>query len=299
MIVIISSLLIISLWVLTRAITIEKLVRNQFQLPRNDAKHHAVDRNLSPKFENKEDLSSDLSQLYFYHDCVWRNSLVTLPHHITKKVHYRKNSSKDPPIGIFMVHENLTYLILRSTKTLPEKLKDIDIVQSMDSHKGIRDIYNSISLEIIDSLKDCERVIIFGHSLGGALVDMLCYDLMHKYPEIWDRCISFSSGSPRVFSPSKSDSFSYHDNIHNYMKIINEADIVPFHPTTATGVDGILSTGKKYFYKSFSNKDRIYRFNYVMETQMLDSHLSSTYSRAIWHTPPNEFPVIMNSTKSV
>jgi hypothetical protein len=290
---------LIVMWVINQVITINKVVNNQFKLPRTGAKHHSPDRAIEPKFEHQSELPSDISQLYFYQDCVWRNTLTSIPGEITHKIHYRKNSKSDPPICISVNINNCTYILIRSTKTLQEKLKDIDVAQTNESHKGIRDIYNSINNDIINIITQYDKIVIFGHSLGGAIVDLLSYDLMNKHPNLWNKCKAISSGSPRVFSPCKSDSFSYHQSINNYTKIINEADVVPFHPSTATGVDGILSTGKKFFYKSFSNKRRIYRFNYVVETQALDSHMSSTYSNAIWNTSSYELPSFINRHKVV
>lgn len=292
LIVVSVSILVTILWALARAITIEKQVKNQFQLPQKYAKHHSPDRMAHPTFKDQDGLSSDLSQMYFYHDCIWRNSLVSLPGIIHNKIAYGKNSTKDPPICIVMEHDDILYIVFRSTKTTTEMMRDVDMSQVCDIHKGFRDIYNSISMDVIGSIKTHpkDKVVIFGHSLGGALVDLLADELIRRYPEIWSKCQAISSGAPRVFSPNRADAFAYHANIYRYMKVINEADMVPFHPSTATTVEGMLSSGKKYFYKSFPNQKRIFRFNRVIETQVLDSHMSSTYSSAIWNTSPPEMP---------
>ena len=296
-ILIVSVLLIVALCILARAIAIERIVRSQFQLPKDNPIHHSIDRKFLPSFNVHGEISGEISQMYYFHDCIWRNVLVDLPGSLTKLIKYSKNSNKDPPIAVFIDVDNITYLIIRSTKTTPEKLKDIDVSQSCGSHKGIKSIYDSISSDLIEGIAKSDNVVIFGHSLGGAIVDILSYDLMTNHPELWQKCKTFSSAAPRVFAPSKSDDFSYNCKIGNYMKIINEADVVPFHPTTATTVNGLLSTGRKYFYKSFSNKERILRFNCVIETQALDSHLSSAYADSIWNIPHCEIPMMLNSIK--
>jgi hypothetical protein len=301
LIVVSVSILVTILWALARAITIEKQVKNQFQLPQKYAKHHSPDRLMMPTFTDQEGLPSDLSQMYFYHDCLWRNSIVSLPGKVIKKIAYRKNNAKDPPVCIIIEVDDIMYVLFRSTRTTVEMLRDIDMSQVCDIHKGFRDIYNSVSTDIIGCIKEHskEKVVIFGHSLGGALVDLLSDELIRRYSDVWQKCQAISSGAPRVFAPNRADSFAYHKDIDRYMKVINEADMVPFHPSTATTVEGLFSTGKKYFYKSFPNQKRIFRFNRVIETQVLDSHMSNTYSNAIWNTSHTELPVMYIDVKIV
>lgn len=298
----IVSLLIITLCVIARFVTIEKQVKNQFKIPKVIHRCQSDNRGFIPLFRNQEELSADISQTYYYHDCCWRSNFIGLPGEIKDKIKYTANNQDDSPLVTIFKYDNILYCIYRSTKTKKEMMKDIEMSQMNEVHSGFRDIHNNTSSRVIASLNkhgmgdesDVDKIILFGHSLGGALVDLLSEDIIYRYPNLWNKMKVISSGSPRVFAPTRADEFSFMSEMDSYMKIENAADMVPSLPSTATTIEGILSTGKKFFYKSFSNKRRIHRFNFVKETQLVDSHLSSTYSDSLWNTPGLELPCMFS-----
>lgn len=284
--VILSGLLILALVVLSRYLTIEKHLKNQFRSPSQEYYTVSPDRCITPAWTTQAEIHKDLSQVYYYHDCCYRNHFQALPGTLIKKIQYIKNKKNDSPsVTIFRV-DDIVYCICRSTKTKWEMKKDVELFQISGIHAGFRDIYNDVSPTVFATLEaqaDVRRYIIFGHSLGGAIVDLISHNLIDKYPEIWSKTFAFSSGSPRVYTPELSDVFSFSLGIDRYIKLINEADMVNFLPVTVTVTGGLFRDGKKYFYKSFSNQTRIYRFNDVKETQILDSHVSKTYSDNLWN----------------
>lgn len=297
------SLLIIVMCVVARVLTIERQVKNQFNMVKSDYRCRCESRGFIPRFKDQDNLPKDIAQMYYYHDSVWRNDRCAIPGEIVSTIHYKENSPDSPPSVLSFTESGILYVICRSTKTRPEMMRDVEMDQVGGIHSGIRNIYNNIQPELIQIIKEkspmVNQVILFGHSLGAALVDMLVEEISHRYPNIWNKTKAFSSGGPRIFEPTKCDEFSFSKGIDRFIKIINEADMVPSMPSTATTVDGILSSGKKYFYKSFSNKERIYRFNIVRETQMIDSHMSLVYSEALYSSLGTDLPLMPGPAKNV
>lgn len=284
--VVLSGLLILALVAISRYLTIEKHLKSQFRSPSQEYYSLSPDRGFIPLLDNQVQLNQDISQLYYYHDCCYRDNFQALPGTILKKIRYSKNKKTETPSVTIFKAENILFCIFRSTKTKTEMKKDVEMNQVVGMHSGIRDIYNDINQTLFDCIEnnmDCQKIVLFGHSLGGALVDITSNNMINLYPEMWKKTNAFSSGSPRVFTPERCDSFSNSKDIERYMKLVNEADMVNHLPVTVTVTGGLFRDGKKYFYKSFCNQSRIYRFNDVKETQILDSHISKTYSDNLWN----------------
>lgn len=292
--VVLTALLILFMIILARWITIEKNIKNQFRSPSQDHKTLSPDRGFVPTFKNQEDLNKDISQMYHYHDCCYRENYCSLPGEILGKINYFKNKAKDAPNVVIFKNNNIIYCVFRSTKTKTEMKKDIEFNQIFGVHSGFRDIFNDIHPKIFTILNknidEDSKIIMFGHSLGGALIDLMSKMMISSYPNIWKKTLAFSSGAPRVFTPTRSDEFSSDKMIDNYYKIINDADVVNNLPSTVSSSEGFFRAGKKFFYKSFNNYSRIIRFNFVPETQLLDSHISCTYSENIWKMASKHFP---------
>lgn len=293
-VVVLTALLILSMIVVARWITIEKNIKNQFRAPNQDHKSLSPDRGHVPKFAKSDELYRDISQMYHYHDCCYREDFCQLPGELLARISYSRNKSKESPNVVIFKKDDIVYCIFRSTKTKMEMKKDIDFSQVLGVHSGFRDIFNDVHPNVLRVInkhaEEGDKIILFGHSLGGALVDLTSKMIMTSYPSLWKRTLAFSSGAPRVFTPERSDEFSSDKMINNYYKIINDADVVNQLPSTVSSSEGLFRAGKKYFYKSFNNYSRIIRFNYVPETQLMDSHISLTYSENIWKMSDQKLP---------
>ena len=211
--VILSGLLILILVALSRYLTIEKHIKNQFRSPSQEYYSLSPDRGIVPRFQSQCELNKDISQIYYYHDCCYRGQFQSLPGQIVRKIQYSKNKQHETPSVVVFKNEGILYCIFRSTKTKVEMKKDVEMGQVGGMHAGIRDIYNDISPSVFDVIENevssegdradaCSRVILFGHSLGGALVDLVSYNMINQYPEIWSKTFAFSSGSPTFRWPA-------------------------------------------------------------------------------------------------
>lgn len=305
-VVCLASLLILSLVVISRWITIEMNIKNQFKMEILGDHSKSSNRNHIPTWNDEEKLNKDISQLYYYHDCCYREDYNSLPGKLECRIKYNNNKITDTPFITIFSTENegdkILYCIFRSTKTKTEMKRDVEFTQTNNIHDGFRKVYNDIIVRFLNEVKEVQsdKIILFGHSLGGSIVDLVSSKLMSDYPEIWKKTFSFSSGSPRVYTPAYSDLMSKHKNIDRYVKIINEADMVNQLPATVTVLGGFFGSGTKYIYKSFFNEKRTIRFNEVIETQLLDSHISKTYSDFIWSMDSKELPYLdltMNKKK--
>lgn len=173
----------------------------------------------------------------------------------------RNNSNidfKDPIIGIVFLCTltNTLYILFRGTLTFGEWKKDFEFNQSklccLNSnnffkgynpnilvHKGFLNVFTSIE----SSLNDCllisqkgfnvNKVIISGHSLGGALASLTSfYIATHQiYKTLEIQCFTF--GKPRVGNIEYSDKINTIKNLDFY-RIENENDTVTQLPLAST-----------------------------------------------------------------
>lgn len=73
-------------------------------------------------------------------------------------------------------------------------------------HKGFMETYNNARKFILDKVKNEKRVVVTGHSLGGALATLCAVDIQYNYPEIELACCPFAS--PRVGNRDFAASFN-------------------------------------------------------------------------------------------
>ena len=80
----------------------------------------------------------------------------------------------------------------------------LDLDDHSKVHEGFFEHFHKFREEVsekIDKLlkHDFDKIIVCGHSLGGALATLCCYELMYKkYHDYKDRCLCVTLGSPRV-----------------------------------------------------------------------------------------------------
>lgn len=173
----------------------------------------------------------------------------------------RDNSNfdyRDPIVGIVFICKktNTLYMIFRGTLTFGEWKKDFEFDQAklccINSnhcfktcnqnvlvHKGFLRVFSSIEPSLSDCLLiakqgfNINRVIVAGHSLGGALTSLAgFYIASHPdYKNMEIQCYTF--GKPRVGNIEYSDTISTKRNL-DLFRIENENDVVTQLPLAST-----------------------------------------------------------------
>ena len=113
-----------------------------------------------------------------------------------------------------------------------------------NTHLGFTEIYTKARSQIIEVLAKCDpnkRLIITGHSLGGALATLCALDL--AYNTKFAPPIVYTYGAPRVGDPTFAA--AYNLKIPFNHRIVIEGDLIPFIPPT---IYKIPSNSKVYFY---------------------------------------------------
>lgn len=251
---------------------------------RSDEDRISKNRGFVPSFTSLEEINKDLAQMYHYHDNLWHCRIPKTP---IKRFHLKDNGTSVPPNAIaFEPDDKRLFLIFRSTKTNFEISQNLRICQKKIRnfgyvHRGISRMYGELRNSIIPFLEDnynkYEEIIIFGHSLGGAFVNVLSVDLQFHFPEIWGKIRAYSSGSPKILDPKTVKIFEKMDVSNKLIQIVNAADIVSNSPLCST-----VECSKNYYYKSFS-KNTI-NFNRVIKGRPMDSHVSRVYSNSLWES---------------
>ena len=148
--------------------------------------------------------------------------------------------------------------------------------ETVNLHKGFYDCYMSISAAVLENLKTLllasptvEKVVIAGHSLGGALATISAVSLQFSdLPSEWKPTMEvFTLGSPQVGSRNFVNLFNRVISVST--RAANPIDIVP------RVLDGVL-----FHVKGFLPTISFF-------TQIGKAHNSATYSNAIrnWNLP--------------
>ena len=188
------------------------------------------------------------------------------------------NKPSDSIFGILCggKNGNTAWLIYRGTTNIKEWIQDFTYNQVPYKnwglvHKGFSNIYQNNRDKILNTLQTMnpKKVIVSGHSLGGAVAILTGVDLhVNNYDvEI------YTFASPRV---GNSD---YCNNVNSkgpkIYRIINTVDIVPTIPFGA--VPNFKQYNKPWFY---SDCGEIHEFTNNMKS-IINNHLMSNYSTNI------------------
>jgi triacylglycerol lipase len=112
------------------------------------------------------------------------------------------------------------------------------------THLGFTEIYAKARDQIIQALEKCDlskRLIITGHSLGGALATLCALDLAYNTP--FSAPIVYTYGAPRIGDPAFADAFNRKIPFNH--RIVIESDLIPLIPPP---IYKIPSNSKVYFY---------------------------------------------------
>jgi predicted lipase len=132
---------------------------------------------------------------------------------------------------------NTLVVVFRGTQEPEDFLTDIDIRKQIighevydgelldaEVHTGFNKAYEAISKDIAGWIhtKSKKKIIIAGHSLGGALATLCAYDISKNMPNKAITCVTF--GSPRVGNNVFKEEFDR--NIYESYRVVNGVDLV-------------------------------------------------------------------------
>jgi predicted lipase len=155
--------------------------------------------------------------------------------------------SKKTDTQCYVFAENdITYIVFRGTekkfrdiftdlwafkKELPFKNK-----KGIRVHRGFLDAYMSVRDEILTKVLELnsKRIIITGHSLGGALATLCGVDLQKNSIVHWHNLHLATFGSPKVGNRKFKKSFN--NRVFSYDRYVNRLDLVPLMPFSCSAV---------------------------------------------------------------
>lgn len=139
--------------------------------------------------------------------------------------------------GFILESKDRIIIAFRGTSTTTDWISDAIAIQSNyrcvpnsgKSHKGMSDIYYSARKAILSSLDKLpahKKLMITGHSLGGALATLCAVDVAANSPFRLPSVYTY--GSPRVGDPTFSK--VYANKVDQSYRINNFYDVVPHLP---------------------------------------------------------------------
>lgn len=109
-------------------------------------------------------------------------------------------------------------------------------------HSGFRDDYKQAEESVHDIVKtflaeySISKLLIVGHSLGGALAHICALDMQFNYGDrLGISCVSF--GAPRVFNSA--GVASYNRRVPETIRVVNASDPVPRVPLSVQGYEHV------------------------------------------------------------
>ena len=140
------------------------------------------------------------------------------------------------------------YLAFRGTSGINDVLIDSNILgrefMGYKAHKGFvkayEDVYNTVE-SIIHDILECDsnilrvkKLIITGHSLGGALAQLAFVHIKSKFRSSLDAlgvsCVVVSFGSPKLFCARSVDDALRNLFLESVLRITHSDDVVPTLP---------------------------------------------------------------------
>ncbi|CEH31336.1 lipase family protein [Aneurinibacillus migulanus] len=142
--------------------------------------------------------------------------------------------------GFIAESQDKIIVVFRGTRTFKDNESDQDLYQVMypyvrnagKTHRGFTCIYQSARNELIrelNKLSTTKRLLVAGHSLGGALAVLAALDIAINTP--FKNPVVYTYGSPRVADPVFASRFN--QTVKNSFRIFNVHDIIPTLPAQA------------------------------------------------------------------
>jgi len=99
-----------------------------------------------------------------------------------------------------------------------------------EAHEGFVKAWNSVRDEVLEFIGDAEEFVFSGHSLGGALATLACWDRMAAPSPCVCRCVTF--GAPRVLTHKAAGRYNglLRRGGHVHIRYQVDMDLVPQVP---------------------------------------------------------------------
>jgi len=139
------------------------------------------------------------------------------------------------PVRIEDGLDGVLYVTICGTKTSDDIMEDLQAklvplaipgLEDDYAHDGFVDIMHKVLPQVITRLGSIKKIIITGHSLGGAVATLLAYVLAKNRPELDVQVHTF--GSPRVCSRALAT--KYNAAVPKTVRVVLDRDIVPTLP---------------------------------------------------------------------
>ena len=140
----------------------------------------------------------------------------------------------DRPVVAFMTDSGSVGAFIKGTNSAEDIIKDVDAIQisipfcaapKALAHDGFLDASRGIAVRVAQTTKFGDRIVIAGHSLGGAVATLVALELTTMgYRNI----TVYTFGSPRVFN--KEAAAIYEAQVPNTYRFVHAYDAVPTVP---------------------------------------------------------------------
>ena len=186
------------------------------------------------------------------------------------------------PFGTVYSSNDTVLIVFRGTTGPYEWIKNTRFVlhkaqvstHSIEVHLGFYELYYELSLaihKIIDELKD-KRLILSGHSLGGAIVQLLALEYSDKNP------IVYTFGAPRVGNVAFAKLFD--SEIFRHHRVVNKGDFVPELPPSIESLPIYKHTGELLEVDSNEEAD-LKQKKLKLSTIDWRNHMPTSYLKAL------------------
>lgn len=164
-----------------------------------------------------------------------RTQIYAVPDHdpLTREEH--AGGSPERPL-FFRVYADMV------SDAMPHILEALHWLQAMDPH--------------------CSRIVVAGHSMGGAMVQVFCYLLRLQHPDVWEKCVFRAVGSPLIANATAVQQMEQwvidSRQTNKYIEVVNRDDFVNalYHlggrgGVTAAAQEGVKSVGEWVVHEYF------------------------------------------------
>jgi predicted lipase len=100
-------------------------------------------------------------------------------------------------------------------------------------HRGFAESWESVKDQVFEELVDLapERIVLTGHSLGGACAVLASTDIIARFAEVPVDLVTF--GAPRCGNLAYSEAIA--EKVSSHTRVVHDNDIVPSMPSVVFG----------------------------------------------------------------